>query len=299
MDFNTVVRWIGFFVVSIPIIILLVMLFTPCKKSGKEDFINFEGIGRTIIDKFETSFFSPELNKVGVKAGIMVKNEPNNAAPVEETESESDTIPGGVNITRPDVCDPTVMKCTDTKQETAPLKLHGPPSGNPYGDVPIGQLDYTGFRDLAKDLEILRGAPKTLPGGKNTADCKFVADGESCPEGYNLVGASIGITGSGAKLQCNVATVDVPAVLRADVDEESGKVRRVIPINGGKGYKSNPAVLIQGAGQGAKARAFINDKGAIELVEILDGGTGYKSASTTVEAKAGQDSDTCQLCCRL
>jgi len=286
----------GYTIVTVAVIILLAVFFV--QRRQEEEFIDFQGLTRKVVDKFETTFFSPELTKVGEKAGIMVKGEPNEAAPVLKPKEPS-VVPDAVNISRPDVCDPTVMKCTGTKIEPkGPLKFPPPPDGNPYGNVPIGQLDYTGFRDLAKDLKILRGAPKTLPGGKSAAECKFVS-GDSCPEGYNLVGASIGITGSGAKLQCNGSTVDIPAVLQVDVHEESGKVRRIVPINGGRGYKSNPAVLIKGAGQGATARAFINDAGSIEVVEILNPGTGYKSGTTVAVTNADQDSDTCQLCCRL
>ncbi len=272
--------FVGYVMITIPILIILCVLFCPTT----ERFIDIKSLGNKLIDKFETNFFSPELNKI-------VKTEPLNAAPIDDSK---ENMPNSTNITAPNVCDATVMKCTDTKQVIGKPNMN-PFNQKPYGDVPIGQLDYTGFRDLKKELQILKGAPKTLPGGASTAQCKFVG-GDKCPEGYNLVGASIGISGSRAKLNCNVSTIDIPAILSTTV--VNGAINRIIKVNGGRGYASNPAVIIQGTGQGAKARSFINDKGEIEVVEILDGGTGYTQESTTIIIDPNQDSDTCQLCCR-
>ena len=106
--------FVGYLMITVPILIILCVLFCPIK--NKESFVDIKEIGNKLIDKFETSFFSPELNKIA-------QTEPLNAAPIDNS---TENVPSSLNITKPDVCDDTVMKCTDAKL------VIGKPNMNPF-----------------------------------------------------------------------------------------------------------------------------------------------------------------------
>lgn len=335
---------IGYLIVLLPVIIILYAVVF-CKNIGnvpsapeeralsvnQEGFFDFSSVGRTVIDRFESMFFSPEIAAAeGVAVGP--------ASVSELKKGEDEDVPGAVNLTadgsagtqgvanvpgavnltaavnltgKPDICESTNPNC-----KQAPV-IRGSPlppvsSLKPYGDGPIGQLDETGMRGLAEyigDLQADRAKPTLQPAaairaaplevGKPNGDkrynsqCRLLPSGLEPPAGYEAAGT---IAISGAKLKCGGKQPE--RVCSAVARVKNGEVDEIIVVDGGRGYEDAPEVVLKGnGGSGCKAVAFIDDAGVVKVIEVLSGGAGYKSTPDVV-FKTSEETDSCQLWCK-
>ncbi len=126
--------------------------------------------------------------------------------------------------------------------------------------------------------------PSTLMGM-----CKFYPN--QCPSGKNSI-ASL----RGTNMKCGDFE-SRPAKLIAEI--RKGHISNIIVVDGGNGYNHEfpPLVkIISSVGNGASAKANVNQEGKIESVDVIDYGYNYVE-TPSIEIEPPQLESVCHLCC--
>lgn len=114
-----------------------------------------------------------------------------------------------------------------------------------------------------------------------------------CPSNKNSVGSI-----SGKELSCNKSDNNSTQA-EAVAQIQSGHISKIIIVKSGSGYNSqNPPLvtIVGGKGNGATAKAQVNNDGSISNIDVIDYGYGYVE-TPEIKIEAPQMDGVCHLCC--
>lgn len=217
---------VGYLVISIPILVILAVVFWPqlysrwSGKSSREGFLNLGDIGQTLTDKFESTFFSPP---------------PAPAAPTETLEGGPAPADGSVGDgPMPGVVEVTLPEESAKERRPMDCKFIGAGRECPVGYEPTGaHFGIKGAKLECGESTVEREA-KAVATIKNGEITKVtVIDGGLGYPSAPLV-EFVGGDGQGAQ---GSAFID-----------DAGTVQVVEIVTGGTGYRSTPEVVLRSEG---------------------------------------------------